>query len=94
MYINCIDAQVYRIAIAVAQELVGGAAKRCPGCGCQPMDLFWFCVTSPEADWDVGSGRVGFLTLCERCKLQVDFLVDQELTDLQAEQWRVHRELS
>jgi hypothetical protein len=56
--------------------------------------LFWFSVSDPEAAWDAGTGRVGFLTLCERCQLQVDFLIDPELTEMQAEQWRECRTLS
>lgn len=89
--INQIDAQVYRIAMDTAQELFGDEAKPCPSCGSPPKRLFWVCVTSPEADWDAGTGKVGFLTICERCHLQVDFLVDQELTNMQIEEWRNHR---
>jgi hypothetical protein len=92
-YMDQIDAQVYRVAVEMAQELLGGGARRCPACSCPPAKLFWFSVTSPEADWDAGVGRVGFMILCRGCKLQVDFLVDQELTDMQAEQWRDHRAL-
>jgi hypothetical protein len=91
--IDQIDAQVYRTAMDYAQEELGGTAKACSGCGRSSEDLFWVSITSPEADWDTGTGRVGFLTVCDRCRLQVDFLVDPELTDMQAEQWRDHRTL-
>ena len=47
-----------------------------------------------QLDWDAGTGRVGFLTVCEKCRLQVEFLLDRELTDMQAEQWRQCRTLA
>lgn len=93
-YIDGIDATVYSAAIECAQEEFLNQAKPCPGCRASPQELFWFCVTDPEAAWDAGTGRVGFLTLCKKCKLQVDFFVDQELTEMQAEQWRECRTLS
>jgi hypothetical protein len=85
------DSAVYRHAIEMAQELHLGHARPCPGCGRPPGELFWFSVSDPEEMWDRGTGRVGFLTLCEDCRRQVDFLVDEELTELQAEDWRAGR---
>jgi hypothetical protein len=93
-YIDRIDAQVYHVAIEFAQEQLLAQARPCPKCGCEAADLFWFSVTDPEPAWDAGTGRVGFLTLCKRCELQVNFLIDQELTDMQADQWRSCRSLS
>lgn len=93
-YIDGIDSTVYHAAIECAQEQLLAQAKPCPQCGCEASKLFWFSVTDPEAAWDAGTGRVGFLTLCKRCRLQVDFLIDQELTELQAEQWRECRTLA
>jgi hypothetical protein len=92
-YINSIDSTVYRVAIEMAQERFLGQAKVCPNCGQAPENLFWFSVSSPEETWDADTGQVGFLTVCKRCRLQVDFLVDQELTDMQAQQWRDYRAL-
>jgi hypothetical protein len=92
-YIDSIDSTVHHVAVEMAKERYLAQAKACPSCGQAPADLFWFSVTSPEEAWDVGTGQVGFLTLCKHCKLQVDFLVDQELTDMQAEQWRDYRAL-
>jgi hypothetical protein len=91
--IDRVDATVYRHAIRAAKDLFLGQARPCPGCGRDADELAWFCVISPEATWDEGTGRVGFLTLCNRCRLQVDFLVDRELTDLQAEEWVSDRTL-
>ena len=93
-YIDSIDSTVYHVAIEFAQEQFQAAAKPCPQCGRAATELFWFSVTDPEAAWDTGTGRVGFLTVCERCQLQVDFLIDPELTEMQAEQWRECRTLS
>lgn len=93
-YIDRIDLIVYRVAIEVAQEQFLAQAKPCPQCGAPASGLFWFSVADAEAAWDAGIGRVGFLTVCERCQLQVDFLIDPELTEMQAEQWRECRTLS
>src|SRR5262245_65947498 len=86
-YIDRIDSTVYRVAMQFAQQQFIARARPCPQCGAPASGLFWFSVTDPEAAWDAGTGRVGFLTICERCKLQVDFLLDQESTEMQAEQW-------
>ncbi len=93
-YINGIDSTVYHVAIELAQEQFLTQAKPCPLCGTPAVELFWLSVTDPEAAWDAGTGRVGFLTLCKRCRLQVDFLIDAELTQIQAEQWQACRTLS
>jgi hypothetical protein len=93
-YLDRIDSTVYRAAIGFAQGQFLAGAQPCPQCGCAATELFWFSVTDPEAAWAAGVGRVGFLTLCKRCKLQVDFLIDQELTEMQAGQWRECRTLS
>jgi hypothetical protein len=93
-YIDQIDAQVYSAAIDFAQEQFGEQAKPCPTCGTSADKLFWFSVSSPEPEWDTGTGKVGFLTLCKKCKVQVDFLIDDELTEMQEQQWRDIRALS
>jgi hypothetical protein len=93
-YIDRIDSTVYPVAIECAQEQFLAQAKPCPQCGSPVSELFWFSAADPEAAWDARTGRVGFLTVCKRCKLQVNFLIDQELTDMQAEQWRECRTLS
>jgi hypothetical protein len=89
--IDGIEGIVYRHAVKLAHDLHLGRARSCPGCGRAPSDLFWVSISDPEEAWDKGTGRVGFLTLCEDCRLQVDFLVDEELTELQAKEWRAGR---
>jgi hypothetical protein len=89
--IDAIESVVYRHAIKMAQDLYLQQARPCPVCGREAAELFWLSISDPEDAWDRGTGRVGFLTLCNRCHLQVDFLVDTELTELQAEEWRAGR---
>ena len=60
-------------------------------------ELFNYLQTLTEGHsqaWDAGTGRVGFLTLCKICHLQVDFMIDNELTEMQDNQWRECRTLS
>ena len=87
-YIDRIDSTVYRAAIEFAQGELLGSARPCHSCGKSAAELTWFSISDAEDAWEVGEGRVGFLTLCNRCHLQVDFLVDRDLTELQANQWR------
>jgi hypothetical protein len=93
-YIDSIDSTVYHLAIEFAQGQFVSLAKPCPQCGTAPAELFWLNGADPEAAWDAQIGRVGFLTVCKKCKRQVDFLIDRELTEMQAEQWRACRTLS
>ena len=93
-HIDDIEIIVFRIAIEFAQEQFLSIAKPCPKCGCEAGRLFWFSIADPEPAWDAGTGRVGFLTLCKICHLQVDFLIDNKLTEMQANQWRECRTLS
>jgi hypothetical protein len=93
-YIDRIDSTAYRLAIEFAKEQFLAQSKPCPQCGNPASELFWFSAADPEAVWDAETGRVGFLTVCLRCKLQVDFLIDPELTEMQAQPWRECRTLS
>ena len=93
-YIDRIDSTVYHHAVEFAQEELLPAARPCPGCGTPAGELFWFSVTDPKPAWDRGDGRVGFLTVCTCCRRQVEFLIDAELTQMQADQWRRCRTLS
>src|SRR5262245_49891367 len=68
--IDSIDSTVYRAAIEFAQKQFLAQANSCPKCGRPAAELFWFSVSDSEAAWDEGHGRVGFLTICERCEFQ------------------------
>jgi len=92
--IDGIDPQVFRIAMEDAQRLYLEGAHPCPGCGRAPQELFWLGLSSPEETWDAGAGGSGFLTICEACQRQVDFFADEELTEIEAENWREGRFLS
>jgi hypothetical protein len=92
-YIDRIDPTVYRTAIKFAQAEYLSHANPCPECGRAPSELRWLSVSDPESAWDAGTGRVGFLTICERCQRQVDFLVDRESTAIQEDEWRECRTL-
>jgi hypothetical protein len=56
----------------MAHELLGGSD--CPNCGKRAGRLRWVCM--PEDD------RVGWLTVCTHCQTQVEWLFDEELTEL------------
>ena len=86
-YIDRIDATVYRVAIEIAQDLFLDQAPSCPKCGKPAAELIWLSVSTPLADWQAGHGRVGFLTLCAHCEVQAAFIVDDELTKIQAEEF-------
>lgn len=92
--INTIDAIVYRPAIEFAQEQFLSQARSCPTCGTAPSDLFWLAMEDADDAWDAGNGRAGWLTICERRKLQVDFIVDEEATREYARNWREFGALS
>jgi len=66
----------------MAKELLLSQASRCPRCGTAPDDLTWLCVATPDETWTTDEGRAGWLTICESCALQVDFIVDEEITEL------------
>src|SRR5262249_43792549 len=68
-------------------------ARPCRGCGRAPGDLRYFLVLRPEAEREAGTGKLGILVLCERCRLQVDFRVHRQATREQARQWREERRL-
>jgi hypothetical protein len=87
-HIHQIEWLVYDVAMQTAREQFAEQARPCPVCGRAPERLFWCSIADPEEAWARGEGRDGFLTICPDCKTQVDFLVEDELTAIQAEQYR------
>jgi hypothetical protein len=87
-HINQLDSTISHISMQTAQEQYADEALPCPSCGRTPEKLFWCSIADPEEAWARGEGRDGFLTICLDCKTQVDFFVDEELTAMQAEQYR------
>ena len=51
-----------------------GGTKRCPKCGRPAYRLVWIFFTSPPKTWEELCGRCGQLSLCPKCKKQVEFL--------------------
>ena len=56
-------------------------AEPCPVCGTKPENLFWLGIESVPEKWKQGKGKAGFLTLCEKCNIQVNFFRDKDLED-------------
>ena len=59
-----------------AHELLGGS--NCPDCGMPAGQLRWVCIIAHD-------DRAGWLTVCTRCETQVEWLYDEELTQLRRE---------
>jgi hypothetical protein len=45
----------------------------CPICGTPANQLAWFFFATPVETWEVLMGRAGWMTVCDKCHLQVDF---------------------
>jgi len=59
--------------VAVARQHYAARAKPCPQCHAIPDTLNWFYFESPADTWEHLCGCAGWLTVCNRCQLQVDF---------------------
>jgi hypothetical protein len=46
----------------------------CPNCGLASEQLSWFWFSSPQEDWDALAGRAGWMSVCDTCHIQVEFL--------------------
>ena len=84
--IATIDSTSYGNSIKLAHELLLDSANDCV-CGRSAPDLFWVCVATDRITWESGDGSVGFLTICDECQRQVDYLVDEELTRMQKDEF-------
>ena len=52
------------------------AGSACPHCG-KPADApTWIYFESPAWTWENLCGRAGWLTVCDPCRLQVDFFLE------------------
>jgi hypothetical protein len=63
-------------SLAQAKERYGSRAIACWSCGSSPELLTWVRFVSPAWTWKALCGCAGWLTICERCHLQVDFLLE------------------
>ena len=51
-------------------------AKPCPKCHAVATELSWFYFNSPEWTWEHMCGRAGWMTVCDKCRVQVDFFME------------------
>ena len=56
----------------------------CPVCNTAANDLTWIPVATCDESWEEGIGAVGFLTVCMSCRQQVDFLLEEICTEIEA----------
>ena len=87
-YINRILAtreSFFDTSIECTKELFQDEVSSCPSCGKQANDLTWVPVDTADETWKRGEGRTGFVTCCMQCKKQIDFFIDDELTEIEAE---------
>jgi len=56
-----------------ARAMYGADAAPCPGCGALADDQAWFYFESPAETWELLCGRAGWMTVCDRCRRQVNY---------------------
>jgi hypothetical protein len=52
------------------------SARSCPECGAEPGALTWIHFRSPAWTWEQLCGREGWLSVCDRCRMQIDFCLE------------------
>ena len=64
--------------LAEGQNRYAAFAKPCPKCHATANMLSWFYFESPAATWGEDlCGRAGWMTVCDRCHVQVDFFCEE-----------------
>ena len=56
-----------------AREDYANQRGSCPSCGASPDQLAWFYFESPAWSWEHLCGRAGWMTVCDRCRRQVNY---------------------
>jgi len=51
-----------------------GRDVKCPCCGCPGEQLSWFYFSSPPWTWQHLCGRKGYMAVCDKCHVQVEFM--------------------
>jgi len=51
-------------------------ANPCPQCHATADQLSWFYFSSPSSTWRDLCGVSGWMTVCDRCHLQVNFFME------------------
>jgi len=49
---------------------------KCPKCGLKSEKLIWIKFISPSGTWQALCGRMGPLSICPNCKIQVEFITE------------------
>lgn len=62
--------------VSVGRQRYSATAKPCPNCQTPADSLSWFYFESPSETWEHLCGRAGWMTVCDRCHLQVDFFLE------------------
>lgn len=57
----------------------------CPNCENLTGELEWFAVDTSIETWRDGTGQSGHLVVCLDCDHQVEFFVDEILTEIESE---------
>jgi|GEM_PF-2428342 len=50
-------------------------SHNCPICGKSPTELTWFYISSSPESWRMLVGRAGWQSVCDDCKIQVNFFL-------------------
>lgn len=87
-----IDGMYFHVAVQAAQDYFDSHAAACPRCGRPARQLFWLAVPTPDETWREGRGQVGWVTICQHCRVQVSFIPDPEATEIEAENRRLTRD--
>jgi hypothetical protein len=52
------------------------SAIACPRCSASASELSWIYFVSPKLTWEKLCGRAGWLTVCDKCRIQVQFFME------------------
>ena len=64
-------------SVEKAKEKFLGQAMPCPLCKTPPEQLSWVYMVIPEWACKDAEQNEGWVTICDRCKIQIDFFVEK-----------------
>jgi hypothetical protein len=62
--------------VSEGKQRYAASARPCPKCHTPAEALSWFYFESPAETWEHLCGRAGWITVCDHCRLQVDFFLE------------------
>lgn len=65
-------------SVEKAKEKFLEQAIPCPLCKTPPEQLSWVYMVIPEWVCKDATQKKGWVTICDRCKIQIDFFVDKD----------------